>query len=221
MRYLDIVNNILTRFRLDKVSSVDEDNYSRLIGVLVNDAKREVEDAWTWNVLRTSVVMYTEAHVFAYELSGVGNRGRLLFNEVGETSVWNVTDQTKLRGPMPSDWMTEKISYSDSLNPPIYFDINGQSNGNPAMNLYPIPDRDYQIQADVVIPQGDLVENNDKLIVPSYPVILGAFSLAIAERGEDGGLSQSEAYARYQDALSDAIQLDARTLQSELQAVVV
>ena len=43
--YLDLVNNVLIRLRETTVSSVGDTPYSSLIGVLVNDAKREIEDA--------------------------------------------------------------------------------------------------------------------------------------------------------------------------------
>ncbi len=44
--YLSMVNDVLTRLRESTVSSVTQNDYSSLIGSLVNDAKREVEDAW-------------------------------------------------------------------------------------------------------------------------------------------------------------------------------
>ena len=46
--YLDVVNNVLRRLREPTVQSVDDTPYSSMIGVLVNDAKREVEDATEW-----------------------------------------------------------------------------------------------------------------------------------------------------------------------------
>lgn len=221
MTYLQLVNNILVRLRLDKVSSVDEDSYSRLMGALVNDAKREVEDAWDWNVLRRSMLIYTDAQIFAYQLVGAGTRYKLLFDTVDQPAFWNVTEQSRLKGPMPSSWMTQRISYHTETGPPLYFDINGSFDGDPLVNLYPVPDRDYQLQIDMVVPQPDLAEDTDRLLVPSYPVLLGAFALAVSERGEDGGLSYSDAYARYASALADAIQIDARNLQNELTSEVI
>ena len=51
MTYLEIVNSILVRLREPTVSTVGLDAYSTLIGKFVNDAKRQVEDAYAWNVL--------------------------------------------------------------------------------------------------------------------------------------------------------------------------
>ena len=47
--YLETVNNVLRRLREPTVSSVNESSYSAMIGVFVNDAKRNVEDAYNWN----------------------------------------------------------------------------------------------------------------------------------------------------------------------------
>ena len=44
--YLDLVNDVLVRLREAQVTSVSQNGYSSLIGALVNDAKRETEDAW-------------------------------------------------------------------------------------------------------------------------------------------------------------------------------
>ena len=39
--YLDIVNNVMKRLREPTVTSVNDNKYSSLIAVLVNDSKRE------------------------------------------------------------------------------------------------------------------------------------------------------------------------------------
>jgi len=46
------------------------------------------------------------------------------------------------------------------------------------------------------------------MLVPKEPVILLAKAMALVERGEDGGLSSSEAYALYKSMLSDYIALE-------------
>ena len=59
MTYLQIVNNILKRLRERTVASVEESTYSKLIGVLVNDALIDVESAWHWSGLRTTLTATT------------------------------------------------------------------------------------------------------------------------------------------------------------------
>jgi len=54
MTYLELVNNVLRRLRETEVTTVQSTAYSKLIGDIVNDAKRLVEDAWDWKVLNTA-----------------------------------------------------------------------------------------------------------------------------------------------------------------------
>lgn len=73
MTYLEVVNSVLKRLRERTVATVEESTYSSLIGVLVNDALRDVENAWSWSGLRTTLTATTEADVFNYELNGSQN----------------------------------------------------------------------------------------------------------------------------------------------------
>jgi hypothetical protein len=60
MTYLQLINNVLTRLREDKITSVevlDTDPYYRFIGTAVNDAKDRVEDAWQWSALRRADIV--------------------------------------------------------------------------------------------------------------------------------------------------------------------
>ena len=55
--YLTLVNDVLSRLRESEVTSVSDNTYSSLIGRFVNEAKREVEDAWNWNRLRSTITI--------------------------------------------------------------------------------------------------------------------------------------------------------------------
>ena len=59
MTYVQLVNSVLRRLRENEVSTVQSDNYSKLIGDLVNDAKDLVESAWDWSALRTTLAINT------------------------------------------------------------------------------------------------------------------------------------------------------------------
>jgi hypothetical protein len=58
------------------------------------------------------------------------------------------------------------------------------------------------------VPQVDLVDDADVILVPSDIVVAGAFARALVERGEDGALSSSEAYGLYKGILADRIALE-------------
>jgi hypothetical protein len=92
---------------------------------------------------------------------------------------------------------------------PTYFNYNGvDSNGDTQVDLFPIPNGVYTVRFNLYIPQASLTSDSTVISVPSEPVVLGAYARAIAERGEDAGLSSADAYALYRSSLSDAIAID-------------
>ena len=56
--------------------------------------------------------------------------------------------------------------------------------------LYPKPDGVYNINFYMLDPQDDLTNATDVLTCPEFPVIMGVWARAIAERGEDGDLTK-------------------------------
>ena len=85
MTYLEAVNSVLRRLREREVSSVSESAYSKLIGDFVNDARNEVETAWSWSGLRTTLTLTTAADIFNYELNGSQNNFTIL-DVINDTS---------------------------------------------------------------------------------------------------------------------------------------
>lgn len=200
--YLQAVNDVLIRLREEEVSTVDENAYSKLIGRLINDAKRSVEDAHTWNALGNTLTATTTADVFNYVLVGAGQRFKVL----------NVFDDDvdAFLAQRETNWMAQNLLKNTVLKGrPQYFNFNGvDSNGDTQVDLYPVPDNVYNIRFNLYIPQTALTSDNTVISVPSEPVILGAYARAIAERGEDTGLSSADAYGLYRSSLADAIAID-------------
>ena len=64
MTYLELVNDVLVRLRETAVSTVSETSYSALIGKFVNDAKRQIEDAFAWNVLGRTITLSTTSGTY-------------------------------------------------------------------------------------------------------------------------------------------------------------
>lgn len=200
--YLDVVNNVLRRLREPVVSSVNDTDYSSMIGVMVNDAKREVEDAYDWNALSDTLTAVTAADIFNYVLEGSRTRFRVI-------DVYNDTKDTELQYA-PTSWMNRQFIITDAQKgQPDYYNFNGvDSNGDTQVDLWPIPDGVYTLRFNMVIPQADLVADNDRILVPDHLVSMLAYSKAIAERGEDSGLLSSEAYQMYRLALADAVAIE-------------
>ena len=69
MTYLEAINSVLRRLREDQANTALESSYSALIGDLVNDAKRIVEQSWNWSSLRNDIVFNTVSGTSEYSLT--------------------------------------------------------------------------------------------------------------------------------------------------------
>lgn len=208
--YLDLVNNVLIRLRETVVSSVGDTPYSSLIGVLVNDAKREIEDAYQWNALESTIVVPTVAGQREYTLTGSGRRFRV-------DSILNDTEDVPMN-QVDGAWLDRQYFLAEVQNAaPIYYNFKGMdNNGDTKVELWPQPDAVYSLRFNLFIPQPDLVNNADTLKVPAHLVQMLAYANAVAERGEDGGQSFSELYQKYRLALADAIALEANRYDEQV-----
>ena len=211
MTYLEIVNNVLKRLRERSVATVNANTYSSLIGILVNDAKKEVEDSWDWSALRTTLTATTSEGAFSYVLTGAGNRPTIL-------NVINDTDNWFLEYKEPS-WFDRMYLMVDNVEvgSPQYYTFNGQDGqGDTIVELYPKPNGVFNIRFNMVLRTPDMEADTDELYVPYHPVAQLAYAKAIEERGEDGGVGASSAYATAQRALSDSISMDSQKHEDEL-----
>jgi hypothetical protein len=208
--YLELVNDVLIRLRETEVSSVAASSYSKLIGKFVNDAKRQVEDAYHWNALSTTLTADTTASLFNYVLTGSGQRFRI-------TDALNDTTNETLSLTTTQDMNQFFLLGTAQSGSPKYYNFNGtNSNGDTQVDVYPIPDGVYNLRFNITKPQAALSANEDALLVPPEPVIFGAVARAMVERGEDGGLASNEIYNLYKQSLSDAIALESgRYLEEE------
>lgn len=209
--YIQLVNDVLVRLREPEASSVSDNAYVKLIARYVNDSKRQVEDAYSWNALSETLSATTTADVFNYVLVGSGQRFRVI-------DVLNDTDNWFLRNAA-TVWMDQQfLLTSAQKGSPMYYNFNGtDANGDTQVDLFPIPNGSYNIRFNVIKPQEPLVANADILLVPHEPVILGALARAQAERGEDGGVQSGETYVLYRQSLADAISLESNRYIEESQ----
>lgn len=207
--YLDLVNDVLVRMREPEVSTVQENTLSKLIGKLVNDAKRQVEDAYNWNSLTSTLTAVTSANTFNYGLTGLGSRFKVI-DAYNATKKWEMSN-------VSTRAMNERfIVASPMTGSPTDYNFNGiTAAGDTQVDLYPIPAGVETILFNLYVPQDKLVNDSDTLLAPEEPVVLGAFARALVERGEDGGLNSSEAYALYKASLADAIALESGRYSEE------
>ena len=208
--YLELVNDVLVRMREPEVSTVQENTLSKLIGKLVNDAKRQVEDAYNWNSLTATLTAVTEANTFNYGLSGLGSRFKVI-------DAYNTSNHFRMEG-VSTDRMTRNFLLTSQVQtgtPREYLFSGIDSNGDAKVDIFPVPTDAQTIQWNLYIPQDKLSSDSTAMMVPSEPVILGAFARALVERGEDGGLNSSEAYGLYKASLADAIAIESSRYSEE------
>jgi subtilisin family serine protease len=199
--YVDLVNDVLIRLRESEVQTVAQNPYSKLIGKFINDGKRQVEDAYSWNVLRNSISINTVAGVFKYTLTGSGIRFKVF-------DVSNDTDNYTLDLANTS-FMNHLFLQNQQQSAPQYYNFNGiDSNNDTQVDIYPIPDKVYNLDFNIIKPQAELSLDSTIMLVPNEPVIFYAYARALAERGEDGGLQSGEAYQLYLQSLSDHISIE-------------
>jgi hypothetical protein len=199
--YLDLVNDVLIRMREPEVTTVNENTLSKLVGRLVNDAKRQVEDAYAWNALTDTLIIETTANTYGYVLTGSGTRFKVI----------DAQDNTNksVINPLSTKLMSQYLLNNTSPGNPMYYNFNGiHSTGDTKVDFYPVPNAGLTLYFNLYIPEPELTSDTATMLVPKEPVVLGAFARALVERGEDGGLNSSEAYGLYKSSLADAIAIE-------------
>lgn len=208
MTYLECVNRVLRRLRESEVTTVNETPYSKLIGDLVNVVKVEIENAWDWSVLRTTLTATTTASLFNYVLVDSGTRFRIL-------DVVNDTDDFFME-QRSARWFDQQFLMSTVQHAsPLYYNFNGvDSNGDSQIDIFPIPDGVYNIRVNVVLPQADLTVDSTQIQIPANLLIEGALARAISERGDDGGYVEQE--ERYRSLAADLIAIESAHRPDEI-----
>ena len=216
MTYRELINQVLIRLREDTITTDwagninDSSNvsaYHKLIGSLVNDAKRSMEERHDWLNLRETVDISTVSGTKNYNLSS-GQEFKIVdaINNTTGTQLVQVSRSYLNRQKYPTDPTGE----------PLYYGFNGaDASNNLKIDLSPIPDASETISFDIVKAQDELQTSTTVIKVPTKPVVLGAWARAIAERGEDGGTQSSIAAEESSQALKQAIMLDSGNTQYE------
>jgi hypothetical protein len=173
-----------------------------LIGKFVNDAKRQIEDAFSWNVLGTTITVTTTAGTYLYSLTGAGQKFQVV-------DVLNTTSNLRMKN-IDFASMNRNQNFSTPVNGiPAYYAFDGVDGSyDTKVNLYPRPDGVYTIPFSLTVPQATLSSDQTVVLVPDVLIVQNAYARALIERGEDGGLDSSEAFLLYKSMLSDYIALE-------------
>jgi len=216
MTFRGLINEVLIRLREDTISSdwsgaindsTTVSDYQKVIGSLVNDSKRAIENYHDWLVLRETVDISTVNGTKNYNLSS-GQEFKIV-------DAINNTTGTQL--VQVSRSYLNSVKYpTDPTGEPLYYGFNGaDSSNNLKVDLSPVPINAETLSFDIVKAQDELTLAATVLKVPTKPVVLGAWARAISERGEDGGTLSSSAAEETNQALKQAIMLDSGNTQFE------
>ena len=216
LTYREAINEVLIRLREDTISSDWSGNindsstvsaYQKVIGALVNDSKRYVEERHDWLNLRDTVDITTVNGTKNYTL-GSGQELKIM-------DVINQTTGMHLR-QVGKTYINTVTYPSQNTGEPLYYGFNGaDASNNLKVDLSPVPTTAHTISFDIVRHQDDLTEADTVIRVPTKPVVLGAWARAIAERGEDGGTQSSIMALEATEALKQAIILDSGNTRYE------
>ena len=200
---LELVNDVLIRLREPEVTDINDNTISKLVAKFINDSKRQVEDAYNWNALSNTLVTTTSNGTETYTLTGANGRFKIL-------NIFNNNTKEFLKSVSKMQMTVNLLGTSTPMTgSPSEYNINGiDSNGIAKVTFYPVPDSAYPILFNIFDPEDDMVNNTDTMRVPKDPVVHLAYSKAIAERGEDGGIQSSEAYLLYLQVLGDMIAIE-------------
>jgi hypothetical protein len=202
--YLQLVNDVLVRMREPEVTTVAENTVSNLVGKYINDAKRQVSDAYDWDAFNTPITVPTvSGQSQGYVITGAGVRFKTM----------DVINTTSFYQMQPLSHTNYDSFYYTTPTPtsglPMYYTMQGvNSNGDMKVNFWPVPDAVYNIRFSLIVPEVDFTTDTSTTLLAREPIVLGAFARALVERGEDGGLTSSEAFALYKSCLSDLISLE-------------
>jgi hypothetical protein len=215
MTYLELINDVLIRLRETTVSTSTETAYSTLIGKFVNDAKRQIEDSYAWNVLGQTLTFNTVSGTYIYSMTGAGQKFQVM-------DAINVTSNVGLRNISFVE-MNRLQNFTTPISgiPEAYAFDGVDASGDTKVVLYARPDNVYTMQFSLTVPQATLSSDSTSVLVPDVLVAQNAYARALVERGEDGGLASSEAYQLYRAMLADYIALESTRYPENQEFVAV
>lgn len=202
MTYLELVNRVLRLLREPTVSTVvgNDDVVADIVSVFVNDAKRQVENAHTWNALRYQWDVTVAANADLVSLPGSQNWA----------NVEQVLDSSgiELRNRNLSELRKLKAA-GGSTGGSLFWAVDGvDASRDVRLRVYPEQASTVDLEVHGYKRQADLASDDDQLLVPHQPVVYYALALAARERGEVGGQTASEIFGMANTYLSDAIAHD-------------
>ena len=206
--FTNAVNYVLRRMREDQITAPTDTSYATLLGDMVNEAKRMVEDIHDWQNLRTDIQLTMVQGQEEYAITGSTERGRLL-------NVWHDQDYFHLHKGVPKNIKSYLAMNADQGRPSQYF-MTGTNATDRTLKVWTRPNATVQtLTCEVVVPQADMSVGTEVFSTPYWPIYLAAYAMAIDERGDDQGMVLIKAEAAAANALADAVAHDLTDIEGE------
>ena len=195
--YLNVVNNVQKRLREQATASVTSDDYSTLLGILVNDAKRKIEDSYPWSEYRTTVSVSIAADATSVVLTGTTFRSKVLWAYNDTKSFYMKAGNSEL-----ALWNANSSSGTVTNDVTQYSPGGWSNDGEITLLLYPKASGATDLLFGVYTAPVDYSADADVVRIPPHVLELGAMILAVSERGEDGGALFDEVNLEYKRAIA-------------------
>lgn len=178
--YLQITNEVLARLREASVSTVSETTYSTLISKLVNQVKREIEDAYPWNAMRDTYAVATVANTSSYSFTGAGDRAQILDG-------WDTTTPAQLTEGTNAEFNSFYFGSTSIQTGSVtkYIAAGLSADYDLKIDVLPMPNGVYNLKFNIYKPQADLSADADVPLCPQTVLIEETIARAKIERGDD------------------------------------
>ena len=218
LQLLNEVGKNLRRSNGSTYTSITQNADAIFIVQAINEAKRMVEGAWKWDVMRESLTFSSVADQTDYDLGDAGvvtggparDRSYVAHDYKRRIQFWDVTTDEEYRLKETSRDQAQHLNEvnTTSVSRPGLVAVYPNSDGLTAKFPYPPSGvRNYKVE--IYNPQDDLENASTEIVVPWRPVVLAATALCFDERGEALGGASDLWWDRYEDSLSREIGRDA------------
>lgn len=220
---IQLTNEVGKNLRRSKGSTytlIDQNQDVVFLVQAINEAKRMVEDAWKWDVLRTTITFDSVGSTEKYDTSDLAivtsdplvttDRSYVYHDALEQMQFWDVTPGGEGRLAQMSRDRAEHINTTMNQDVAIPRAIAIYPNGSGLTVHFgnaPTAARNYKFEA--IIPQADLTVSSTTMIIAEKPVILAATALAAEERGEEFNVDPSRWWTQYESAIGSEIGRDA------------
>lgn len=224
MTQIEMINKILLRLREDPVTTVIENDYAKLIGAFINDAKADLEDinhGWSAYEQEIDVSILADG-TRTYDLAATNDRsflmrsGRPGFDQVPLAYDVTANEAGQLIDcPLKTLHRTRALTNTiNDVERPYVFAVEADTDVGDGWKITLLwgANTARTWRTYWYVPQEDLTldgtDDNTNLVLPNRPIELRALAYAINEREIAQDPASQKAWARSEMSIAAALELD-------------